>query len=587
MALLIAWLKLSLVRDMARDSRGALLAICWAVVSALALFGCRNLDQGEMPSPPVTTKHTAVQRLVDCTNAFLVAVKDRLDDCSFRVIVAGREVLYDISRFASRPSARAYHLTDDDFRKMVQTEDPSVLIALAELARLISPAVHFRYFSERLICPSAALPYVYQKEYSLRALTAGISSGACNGPAFMEAWNFAAIQAMSEARGSSCEYLLVKSREVAFYASQVVGDSYFQSKLEARFIPPLQREFFRNVFASRECDGVQEEALLASLPHRWRETYRRFAWGESGSQNAIGLEDSAGRSLGTEAMSLDRIDQLSAYCDQLYPGWNARSVGASSIAPDKLAPGCYRVAELGTREVEITLPRDPFASFGVILFASGAPIFIRSEGASATVLVNSLTWTGGSLPVPVTSFPVVFGVADSRKLPSEYLAFHFVKKKDAKELTKKFLASPIRGNVDSVVLVTDRITQQRVLNVLEQDLSELDPALVAAAIGASPSGANAVPLRFLNSPSAVCSRLIELRNRHKEIVVPPEWDGMMSADDRNDRLAYCGSLSDSECLQKIIAALSCDSTQSLNASKLKKDRQLNEWKVNGAAAAIE
>lgn len=554
------------------------------VVVLLAVFltscGHAPLTEQSKNRDGADEQGTAAVRLVECTKAFVASSLDSLNDCNFRIEdLGGKAASYDIGGSLGLRRSPPNSISNADLQSIIQSQSAETIISIAEVAKFVSPGIHQQYFAEKLICGKTGSKFVSNPILTLRALTSGISSGACSGSAYVEAWTESAVATLAEARGSTCDYLKVRSLQASFYIQQNYESV---ARASPRLSRVIDRAYLQNTHASRQCGAQQESTMVNALPTTLRLIYNSVSQASASKYNAnsfVGLTDQDGQN------HVETVQKLKALCDGIYPGWNIQFTRDRIVLPARMPPGCYRIAQLGEAQQEISLSKDPFASYGVILFAEGAPVLVNSDVPSTTILVAPILWSGGSAPIGVVGFPVIFGIADQGKLPSEYIAFHFIVRKNRAELERRFFSSQINGNSGGVQLVREPLTRERLINVLDKRTSELIPARISSSLGTTISPTKGIQLHLLSDPTSICDRVKDVRVRHRDIIVRPDWDGMISPESAEARHQFCASVADSQCLAKILDTLACDGASS--PSSRANFRQGASWKMDATDASIQ
>lgn len=527
--------------------------------------------------------------------------QDPDERCEFRILIDGRDTRYDLGDHPVDSPASGSVISDSEVQLLVQTEPPATTISVVELSREISPDVVFPYFARQLVCPGMVLPWVMDEKYKLRALSAGIVSGSCANGAIIEEWSVASVDALASARKEPCAILASRTGYVAMLYREVKEVLARNGRERARFEPSVQRAFLQNAYASSYCGKTIEDEVLGYLPGPLKELYAQVVWGSSkGPADVISTILTTSSGVAQNASGPAQVKDVISYCSEMYPSWNSRNMEKGDVVPGQLPPGCYRIATLGQGKTRIAVRDDPFDAYGTILIGDGGIVEIgprthleddykpgvRMASSSVAILALRNVWTGGQLPLPVISFPVVYGVADAGRLPTEFIAFHFVERKDYQELARKFASSPVEGNVNLLLTVREPVSRELVLSLLENDSSEIDLARIRDMTGASNSGRPGVPLRLLATPDSLCRSLYEAQIRQREIVLPESWDGLLTAEDKADKASFCASLPDAQCFSRVVSYFRCAGGKSGLAAP--SDASLfRGWKINGAKAALE
>jgi hypothetical protein len=257
------------------------------------------------------------------------------------------------------------------------------------------------------------------------------------------------------------------------------------------------------------------------------------------------------RAINREAADIKKVAEL---CDLYDPTWVRNRITSTLIDVAALAPGCFVFAPHGGAG-KITNSGSRFSGYGSVVFLEDSEIDAERGELGAALFAKPHKIDE---KLRLRSFPVFFGVSErTSEVVDELITFHFQPTFDRDLAKQKVRVAKTERVRDRILMVEDEGGQQDIERLFATRFSEIQLDKLEQVFGVSLSGLAGTPVKQAASSEAVCRYVRNAKQRNARISAIDGWDQVISADDIQDKRAFCAFGNDLQCLVDVLNALGC------------------------------
>lgn len=487
-------------------------------------------------------------------------------NCKFEILVDRKSYTYQIGGRTSDATHPKHHLDQTDLLKAAQEWSAMQLSTVLSAARIYAAEELHTVLFRRLACGNEHLlnQTAAPNEHAFYISVEGaLRNRSCDPAPFKLMWMRLAASFLSELIAKpSCDSKVadfgsaLKERFIDANLLQVVFSDQVSSKKSVEIERLL-------LLAGSEVDACANNGITVNknvflnTPLRplflfKTELVRDRDYNSSKVAPPFTLGSIYQRAINKEAADTKKVAEL---CDVYDPNWVRNRITSTLIDVAALAPGCFVFAPRGGAGKIKNSGSRIFSGYGSVVFLEDSKIDAERGELGAALFAKPHKVDE---KLRLRSFPVFFGISErTSEAVDELITFHFQPTFDRDLAKQKVVSAKIDHVRDRILMVEDEGGQQDIERLFAPRFSEIQLDKLEHVFGVSLSGLAGTPVKQPASSEAVCRYVRNAKQRNARISPIDGWDQVISADDIQDKRAFCAFGNDLQCLVIVLTALGC------------------------------